>query len=136
MPETPRDPLLERPGVGAVAKHVLVVVELEQEGRRVPQKIDEAGFGAAEVGGDDDPRPLLFEGIGDRFVRVVRGCERAEPELPDPALAPRLDADKRREEVALEPDRVRRSDRRENRAFPAGRKDESTARVVAVPVRY
>ena len=73
------------------------------------QEVHEVLLGAAEVRGDDDARVVGFEGVRDGLVGVVRRRERAEAEVADPALAARLDADKRREEVALEADRVGRA---------------------------
>src|SRR5450759_875409 len=134
-PPAARDPLLERPGVRAVAQHVLVVVELEEQRRRVSEELHEVLFNPAEVGGDDGPRPALFESVNDRFVRVVRRRERAEPDVSDPPFAARLDADKRRKEVPFEPDRRGRSRRREDGALPASGEDQGAARVVAVLVR-
>ena len=77
---------------------------------------------------------VRLEGVGDRLRGVVGRREGAEPEVADPALAARDDADERREEIALEADRLGRARRRVERAVPARREDGGAARVVVVLV--
>src|SRR4029077_7411946 len=102
---------------------------------RVAEELHEVLFGPAEVRGDDCARPALFEGVGDRLVRVMGRRERAEADVSDPPLAPRLDSDKGRKEVPFEPDGRGRPRRREDGALPASGENEGTARMVGVLVR-
>ena len=107
------------------------MVELEKKRRRPAKEVQELALDVSEIGGDDDPGLVGFEGVGDRFVRVVRGSERPEADLPDPPLAARLHAHERRKEVAFEAERVRGAGGREQRTAESSGKGQGADRVIA-----
>ena len=78
-------------------------------------------LGPSEVRRDHQPGVLRLEGVGHRLGRVVRRAERPEPELPQPALAPRNDPDEGREEISFEADAPRRCRRSRRAGSPSAR---------------
>src|SRR5512138_1236301 len=100
--EASGDPALERPDVWPVTEHVFVVVELEEKRRRTTQEVEELPLHVPEVGGDDHPGVVRFEGVGNGLVGVVRSRERTEADVADPPLAAGLHPDERRKEISFE----------------------------------
>ena len=83
MPHSRQDPLFDRPGVGAVAQHLEIVIRFQQQQIQGAELLPYVRRDVAEVGGKAQTDPLGGEDKAHGIGRVMRNCKGAKADVAD-----------------------------------------------------